>query len=253
MPSGFLMRPLPSAPLVLRASRATLVPLKFFTALWVVAIGFIPCVACKRNATSENLAAAKPSTTVVAAVPAVPSGLRDGDLVFQESTSQQSEMVRALTSSRWTHMGVIFNEPAGPLVLEAVSPVRKTPFRNWVNHGRDRIYVVKRLRDADARLTLDVVEKMRRLGVTWLGRPYDLRFRWDDDALYCSELAYKLFDRAAQVHLGKLERAADMNLNDQRVQKALRRRFADTKFDPTETVVTPDSIFNDEQLLDVTP
>src|SRR5947207_13181029 len=91
---------------------------------------------------------------------------------------------------------------------------------------------------------------MRKLGVTWLGRPYDLWFEWNDDALYCSELAYKLFDRAAQIRLGKLERAADMNLNDERVQKALRRRFADAKFDPTETVVTPDSIFNDDQLVD---
>jgi hypothetical protein len=162
-------------------------------------------------------------------------------------------MVRALTGSRWTHMGVIFNEPAGSVVLEAVSPVRKTPFRDWVRRARDQIYVVKRLRDADARLPAEVVEKMRKLGATWLGRPYDIRFRWDDDALYCSELAYKLFDRAAQVRLGKLERAADMNLNDERVQKALRRRFAGAKFDPTETVVTPDSIFNDQQLLDVTP
>jgi len=162
-------------------------------------------------------------------------------------------MVRALTGSRWTHMGVIFNEPAGPLVLEAVSPVRKTPFRSWVNHGRDHLYVVKRLREADARLPSDVVQKMRKLSVAWLGRPYDLRFRWDDDALYCSELAYKLFDRAAQVRLGKLERAMDMNLNDERVQKALRSRFADAKFEPTETVVTPDSIFNDDQLLNVTP
>jgi len=260
--SGFLVRPLLNGgtlarpqhwSLVLLALRATLVPLKFFTASWVVAMGLIPCVSCKRNATSEKPFAAKPSATGVAAVPAVPSGLRDGDLIFQESTSRQSEMVRALTGSRWTHMGVIFNEPVGPLVLEAASPVRKTPFRNWVSHGRDQVYVIKRLRDADARLPSAVVEKMRKLSVTWLGRPYDLRFRWDDDALYCSELANKLFDRAAQVRLGKLERAADMNLNDERVQKAIRSRFADAKFDPTETVVTPDSIFNDDQLLNVTP
>jgi hypothetical protein len=177
--------------------------------------------------------------------------LRDGDLIFQESTSRQSDMVRALTDSRWTHMGVIFNESGGPIVLEAVSPIRKTPLAKWIEHGRDRHYVVKRLRDADSRLSSEAIAAMRKLGASWLGRPYDLRFRWDDQALYCSELAYKLFDRAAGVRLGKLERADDMNLGDERVQRALRRRFADAHFDPAETVVTPDSIFNDEQLVEV--
>ena len=92
---------------------------------------------------------------------------------------------------------------------------------------------------------------MQKLGATWLGRPYDLQFRWDDKTLYCSELVYKLFDRAAGIRLGKLERAADMNLSDERVQQALRKRFVSTQFDPSETVVTPDSIFNDDQLVEV--
>jgi hypothetical protein len=173
----------------------------------------------------------------------------DGDLVFQESMSRQSEMVRALTGSRWTHMGVVFNEGAGPVVLEAVSPVQKTPLQKWVARGREQRYVVKRLRDADSRLSSASVSKMRTLASTWVGRPYDLRFRWDDEALYCSELAYKLFERGAGVRLGTLEQAADMNLDDQRVQQALQKRFAGAKFDPRETVVTPDSIFKDNQLV----
>jgi len=183
----------------------------------------------------------------------VTSRLRDGDLIFQESTSSQSEMVRALTDSRWTHMGVIFNEASGTVVLEAVSPVRKTQLKDWIDRGRGRHYVVKRLRDADSKLPKAVIQKMQTLGTSWLGRPYDLRFQWDDQSLYCSELAYKLFDRAAGVRVGKLERAADMNLDDERVQRALRKRFANKGFDPAETVVTPDSIFNDDQLFQVEP
>jgi hypothetical protein len=139
------------------------------------------------------------------------------------------------------------------MVFEAVSPVSKVPLEQWIARSRNGSYAVKRLRDADTRLFKDVVLRMRKLGATWLGKPYDLRFRWDDQALYCSELAYKLFDRAAGVRLGKLEQAADMNLDDARVQQALKKRFAGAQFDPTETVVTPDSIFNDEQLVDVEP
>jgi hypothetical protein len=162
-------------------------------------------------------------------------------------------MVRALTGSRFTHMGVVFNEPSGPSVLEAASPVRRTPVRRWIARGRDQDFVVKRLRDAGARLEPDVVARMRAMGSSWLGRPYDLRFRWDDQSLYCSQLAYKLFDRAAGVQLGKLQTAADMNLDDQRVQSAMRKRFKASAFKADEVVVTPDAIFNDPQLVEVSP
>src|SRR6187455_195223 len=108
-------------------------------------MGIAVCASCKRRpAAAErdtSVLARKPSST-----PGARSTLRDGDLVFQESTSGQSEMVRVLTGSRWTHMGVVFQEPAGPIVLEAVSPVRKTPLERWIDRGRRRHYVVKRLR-----------------------------------------------------------------------------------------------------------
>lgn len=220
--------------------------LRYVGALAILVMGMVVCASCKRRPTPGR----QPSVPA-AVVQAVAAGLHDGDLIFQESTSSQSEMVHALTGSRWTHMGVIFKEGSQTVVLEAVSPVRKTPLKGWIEHGRDGRYVVKRLRDADAKLPPAVIAKMRKLGATWLGRPYDLRFRWDDQEMYCSELAYKLFQRAADVPVGKLETAADMNLDDERVQRALRKRFANAKFNPQEPVVTPDSIFNDEQLVEV--
>jgi len=214
-----------------------------------VALGVILGGACKRSTAGRGVPPGATSTGKAGVAPR----FRDGDLIFQESTSSQSEMVRALTGSRWTHMGVVFHEAGATMVFEAVSPVRKTLLKRWIERGREGQYVVKRLRAADASLSPDALERMRKLGATWLGRPYDLRFRWDDQSLYCSELAYKLFDRGAGVRLGKLQRAADMNLDDERVQQALRKRFANGTFDPEELVVTPDSIFNDEQLVEVEP
>ncbi len=148
-------------------------------------------------------------------------------------------------------MGVVLIEGGKPLVLEATSPVKRTTLDQWIARGRGGRYVVKRLRDGEQVLDAAALGRLRALGKSWLGRPYDLQFRWDDDALYCSELVYKLFDRAANVKLGKVERASDMNLSDKRVQQALKRRFAGGGFDPDEPVVTPDSIFNDERLFAV--
>jgi hypothetical protein len=175
----------------------------------------------------------------------------DGDVIFQESTSRQSDMVRTLTRSHWTHVGVVFNDATGPLVFEAVSPVRRTPLEQWIARGGDGKYVVKRLREAGTRLTPDAKARMRALGKTWLGRPYDLQFRWDDEALYCSELVHKLFQRGAGVTLGRVERASDMNLDDERVKRAMNQRFSAGAFDPAEPVVTPDSIFHDDELVEV--
>jgi hypothetical protein len=160
-------------------------------------------------------------------------------------------MVAALTGSRWTHMGVVFIEPKGARVLEAVSPVKWTALPDWIARGRGGRYVVKRVHDADQRLTPSAERSMRALAAKWLGLPYDLRFRWDDDALYCAELAYKLYARGAGIELGRIQRARDMNLDDERVQKAIKARFGSIKLDRNEPVVTPDSIFNDEQLEEV--
>lgn len=213
---------------------------------WLVCLLAQLVVGCKGTSAESSAAGAVASVAIDA------SKVRDGDVIFQESTSSQSAMVSALTRSRWTHVGVIFVEPSGAVVLEAATPVRRTPLRTWIGHGRGQRYVVKRLRDS-ARLTPAVVADMRRVGAKWLGRPYDLRFRWDDEALYCSELVYKLFERAASARVGTLERAADMNLDDPLVQKAIKKRFGQGGLDPAETVVTPDSIFNDADLVQVVP
>jgi hypothetical protein len=207
------------------------------------ACGFLVAIAsiasaCDRDAKANR---AQPQT----------SPYRDGDLIFQRSTSPQSEMVGALTRSQWTHMGVISVEPGGPLVFEAVLPVKRTRLRDFIARGKGGKYVVKRLRDGEARLSPEVVREMKALGARWLGRPYDPKFRWDDETLYCSEIVHKLFDRGAGVKLGRIERARDMNLDDPRVKQALEQRFKPGEFNPDEPVVTPDSIFRDPQLITV--
>jgi hypothetical protein len=215
------------------------------TCLFLVAIACT--AACDRNAKADRSTA----TPATASAKPKPAPYRDGDLIFQRSMSPQSEMVGALTRSHWTHMGVIFVEKGGTVVFEAVSPVRRTRFADWVARGKGEHYVVKRLRDADQRLPADVVRELKALGERWTGRPYDSKFRWDDESLYCSEIVHKLFDRVARVQLGRIERARDMNLDDPHVKRALGQRFKPGEFDPNERVVTPESIFRDEQLVTV--
>lgn len=177
--------------------------------------------------------------------------LRDGDLVFQASRSSQSAAVALATGSPLTHVGVVLVEGGRPFVLEAVEPVQVTPFEAWRKRGTGGRVWVRRLRDPDGVLTPEAVGRLRRLGRSWVGRHYDLQFRWDDERLYCSELVHKLYDRALGLRLGRLERARDLALGSPEVQRKLRERFGARPFDPAELVVTPRSLFEDPRLVPV--
>lgn len=177
--------------------------------------------------------------------------LRDGDIVFQTSHSRQSAAVALATRSRLTHVGVVLVDRGEPWVLEAVEPVRRTPFEAWRRRGEGGRVWVKRLRDAGSVLTPAVIARMRTMGEAWLGRHYDLQFRWDDDRLYCSELVYKLYERGAGVRIGKVQRAGEMALASPEVQRRLRERFRESVFSPDEPVITPQAMFDDPRLVPV--
>jgi hypothetical protein len=190
-----------------------------------------------------------------APAPRLPVGLRvqEGDLVFQRSHSTQSRAVALATGSPYTHMGVVLVENGQPIVLEAVQPVKLTPLADWIGRGDGGRVVVRRLRDADRVLTGQALDRMRRLGKSWLGRPYDLQFRWDDERLYCSELVYKLYERSAGIRIGALRKAREFNLGSPEVQRLMAKRFGgrEPPFDPDEKVISPQAMFEDPQLVTV--
>lgn len=179
--------------------------------------------------------------------------LQEGDLVFQTSLSGQGEAVALATGSKYTHMGVLLSHRGKLVVFEAVQPVKLTPIEAWIERGDAGHVVVKRLSNAGEVITPEVSAKLRELAAAWVGRSYDLQFRWDDQRLYCSELAYKLFDQAAGVKLGKLQRIGEFQLASPEVQQKIRERFGNGKgeLDLDEPAVSPQAIFEDPRLTTV--
>jgi hypothetical protein len=178
--------------------------------------------------------------------------LHDGDLVFQTSHSAQSKAVALATHSRWTHMGIVWVEEGKPMVLDAVSPVRLTPLAAWQARGTGGHIAIRRLSNADQIFTPQVVARMKKLGRSWLSRPYDVRFEWSDEALYCSELVYKLLDRAAGIQVGRLRLAREFNLADPKVQALMKKRFGPGhRFNPEERVISPEDMIVHASLVTV--
>lgn len=131
--------------------------------------------------------------------------LKDGDIVFQTSGSGQSMAVAMATHSLYSHMGMIRVTPSGPVVVEAVGPVKETPLRRWIARGRMGRLAVYRDPDLTARQATTLFRAARAL----YGRGYDLYFSFDNREIYCSELVYDAY-RAGGVDLGKIQTIGDL-------------------------------------------
>lgn len=171
---------------------------------------------------------------------AAPPALRDGDLVFHASRSAQSLAIQRATGSRYSHMGVVLHRGGRPYVFEAVEPVRYTPLADWIARGQGGRYVAKRLR---APPDAAQVRRLRAQAERLRGKHYDLAFGWSDQRIYCSELVYKLYDRAMGVRIGRLQRLREFELDDPAVKAKLRERYG-ARVPLDEPVVSPASMFD---------
>jgi hypothetical protein len=96
-----------------------------------------------------------------------------GDIVFHTSLSSQSQAVQAATKSPYSHMGIVLLRDGKPYVLEAVQPVKYTPLPQWLDRGKDRRYVIKRLKSP---LPQAAVRKLYQQSRRYAGKPCDLTF-----------------------------------------------------------------------------
>lgn len=174
--------------------------------------------------------------------------LETGDLVFQRSRSGQSEAVAAATGSEYTHMGLVLERDGRTMVLEASSTVRLTPYDAFVARGIDGEVVVKRLRDGHARLDAASRARIRAEGRRLVGTPYDTRFEWSNDAMYCSELVYKVLERSIGVRVGALAPAGSFDLEHPAVRQLMARRFRRNALREEEPVISPAAMFDDPAL-----
>lgn len=176
--------------------------------------------------------------------------LQNGDLIFQTSTSLQSQAIQLATKSKYSHCGMIYKEGNDYFVFEAIQPVQTTPLDEWIARGKDGHFVVKRLKNADKVLTPENFQKMKVAGKKMAGKNYDLYFGWSDDRIYCSELIWKIYKEGTGIEIGNLQRLNDFNLSHPAVKQKLKERYGN-KIPKDEKVISPASIFNSNLLYTV--
>lgn len=172
---------------------------------------------------------------------------REGDLIFHQSKGFQSLAILEATGSSWSHVGIIFkNKSGGWVVAEASQPVRIVSLTSFMNRGRDGGYRIYRARDFKAAQ----LPALRAAVEAEIGKPYDIYFEWSDDSIYCSELVYKAFFKAAGLELGDVQKFSDLHLDGPFVRALIRERLTKTGRDLNlnEPIVTPISQMSDADL-----
>ncbi|MFC3559624.1 YiiX family permuted papain-like enzyme [Pedobacter jamesrossensis] len=169
--------------------------------------------------------------------------IKDGDIIFQTSTSTQSKAIQVATHSKYSHCGIIFKINNQYFVFEAVEPVKFTPLKDWINKGLDKHYVIKRLKNANKVLSTSIIEKMKLATNQFKGKHYDIYFDWSDEKIYCSELIWKIYKGTTGIEIGNLEKLKNFDLNNIAVKKKMAERYGNN-LPLNQKVISPVSIFN---------
>lgn len=116
---------------------------------------------------------------------------KEGDIVFQISKSKQSPLIQYATKSFLSHCGIIVEKNNKFYVLEASNRVKLTDIDSWINRGRFGLVVHCRVFNKPVKIKY----------AKYLGMPYDLSFKFNNNKMYCSELVYEIYKNQFGIEL----------------------------------------------------
>ena len=166
------------------------------------------------------------------------SEVREGDVIFQTSQSQQSPLIQIGTRSKITHCGIIVMRGGKPYVLETLKTLVLTPLDKFIARGEDGKYWIKRSKKENIKIKY----------AKYLGRPYDLAFKFDNGRFYCSELVYDIYQKQLGIQLAEPRQVKDyLILFTDRLPK-LKRAMKRRGISKEQYAIAPVDIFNSEYL-----
>ena len=166
------------------------------------------------------------------------SEVREGDVIFQTSKSQQSPLIQIGTRSKITHCGIIVMRGGKPYVLETLKTLVLTPLDKFIARGEDGKYWIKRSSRENIKIKY----------AKYLGRPYDLAFKFDNGRFYCSELVYDIYQKQLGIQLAEPRQVKDyLILFTDRLPK-LKRAMKRRGISKEQYAIAPVDIFNSEYL-----
>ena len=164
--------------------------------------------------------------------------VREGDVIFQTSLSQQSPLIKMGTRSTITHCGVVVMKDGKPYVLETQKTLVLTPLKKFIARGKDSKYWHKRPKLDNIKIKYS----------SYLGKPYDLAFKFDNGKFYCSELIYDVYLNQLGIELCKPKTIDNyLILGSHRIPK-IKRAMKKRGITMEQYAVAPVDVFNSNEL-----
>ena len=164
--------------------------------------------------------------------------VKEGDVIFQTSQSEQSPLIQIGTRSMITHCGIVVMKGGKPYVVETLKTLVLTPLDKFIARGKDGRYWLKRSNKDNIKIKYN----------SYLGKPYDLAFKFDNGKFYCSELIYDIYIKQLGIELCKPKKVGDYLIlgTDElpKIEKAMKKRGITKE----QYAVAPVDIFNSEHL-----
>ena len=164
--------------------------------------------------------------------------VREGDVIFQTSQSEQSPLIQIGTRSKISHCGIIVMRGGKPYVLETLRTLVLTPLDKFIARGEEGKYWIKRSKKENIKIRYS----------NDLGKRYDLAFKFDNGRYYCSELVYDIYKKQLGIELAEPRQVKDYLIlfTDRlpKIKRAMKRRGISKK----QYAIAPVDIFNSGHL-----
>ena len=164
--------------------------------------------------------------------------VREGDVIFQTSQSEQSPLIQIGTRSKISHCGIIVMRGGKPYVLETLRTLVLTPLDKFIARGEEGKYWIKRSKKENIKIRYS----------NYLGKRYDLAFKFDNGRYYCSELVYDIYKKQLGIELAEPRQVKDYLIlfTDRlpKIKRAMKRRDISKK----QYAIAPVDIFNSGHL-----
>ena len=157
--------------------------------------------------------------------------LKEGDLIFHTSNTDQSPLIQYATMSVLSHCGIIIEKSDGLYVLEATGRLKLTPLQEFINRGKGKQWWAKRVIDKPIKV------KYQHL----LGRRYDTSFKSNNNLFYCSELIHHIYLKQFGVELCKYRKVSSYHII------GLKKKLIQRGINLNQEVVAPIDIYNSDK------
>jgi hypothetical protein len=125
-----------------------------------------------------------------------------------------------------------------PYVLETLKTLVLTPLDKFIARGEDGKYWIKRSKKENIKIKY----------AKYLGRPYDLAFKFDNGRFYCSELVYDIYQKQLGIQLAEPRQVKDYLILFTDRHPKLRRAMKRRGISKEQYAIAPVDIFNSEYL-----